>query len=104
MASSSLPPEEQPRVKQFDPLVLDRTVIAVPLLKAMKEDLQMIEAAKKLHPDVDPDKYNAAVEFNPAFPGGAAGARKIVIEMAASAAENAGSNSAVRLTSDAFQP
>ena len=89
MAPPSLPPEEQPRVKQFDPLVLDRTVIAVPLLKAMKEDLQLIEAAKKLHPDVDPDKYNAAIEFNPTFAGGASGARKRVIEMAASVAEKA---------------
>lgn len=67
--------------------MLDCTVVAVPLLKAMKEDLQLIKATKKLHPDVDPGKYNVAIKFNPTFPGGAAAGRKRVIEMAASAAE-----------------
>ena len=33
MPSSNLPPEEQPKVKPFDPVVLDRAVIAIPLLK-----------------------------------------------------------------------
>lgn len=36
MAASSKPPEEQPQVKQFDPLVLDRAVIAIPLLPAAR--------------------------------------------------------------------
>ena len=36
---SSIPPEEQRRVKTFDPLVLDRLVIALPLLQKMEEDL-----------------------------------------------------------------
>ena len=41
MPSSNLPPEEQPKVKPFDPVVLDRTVIAIPLLKEMQEDLEL---------------------------------------------------------------
>ena len=41
MPSFNLPPEEQREVKPFDPLVLDRTVIAVPLLKEMQEDLDL---------------------------------------------------------------
>jgi len=36
---SSIPPEEQARVKTFDPLVLDRSVIALPLLREMEADL-----------------------------------------------------------------
>ena len=73
-SSSSLPPEEQRRVKPFDPLVLDRTVIAVPLLKEMQEDLELIAAAEKANPTVAPDKFNAAIVFNSNFPGGIAGA------------------------------
>ena len=51
MPSSSLPPEEQRRVNPFDPLVLDRTVIAVPLLKEMKEDLDLIAEVEKANPE-----------------------------------------------------
>ena len=29
MPSSNLPPEEQPKLKPFDPVVLDRTVIEI---------------------------------------------------------------------------
>lgn len=97
MALSSLPPEEQLRVKQFDPLVLDRTVIAVPLLKDMQEDIELIEEAEKSHPEWRPDKYNAAVEFNRNFPDGAAAALKKVVEMATSAAEKASKTSEKRL-------
>ena len=103
MVSPTLRPKEQARVKQFDPLVLDRTVIAVPLLKEMQEDLQVIELAKKLHPRLRPEKYNAAVEFNRDFPGGVVAARTKVAEMATSAAEKAGKASEKRLT-DAPEP
>ena len=37
MPSSNRPPEEHARVKPFDPLVLDRTLIALPLLKEMQQ-------------------------------------------------------------------
>ena len=81
MPSSNLPPEEQPRVKPFDPLVLDRTVIAVPLLKEMQEDLDLIEKVKKAHPKVA-QEFNAAIEFNRNFRGGAKAARAKVLKMA----------------------
>ena len=97
MVSPTLRPEDQRRVKQFDPLVLDRTVIAVPLLKKMQEDLLLIETARKLHTRLRPEKYNAAVEFNPNFPGGVAAAHKEVAEMATSAAEKAGKAAEKRL-------
>lgn len=64
-------------------------MIAVPLLNLMQADLELIEEAKRSHPGIDPDIYNAAVQFNPEFPRGAAGARGTVLEMAASAAEKA---------------
>jgi serine protease AprX len=96
MASSHLPPEKQARVKPFDPLVLDRTVIAIPLLKEMKEDIDLIDEVKKKHPELI-KKFNAGIEFNTEFPGGAQGAREKVCEMAGVAAEEALKASAKRL-------
>ena len=75
MPPSSLPPEEQGKVKPFDPLVLDRTVIAVPLLKKMQEDFELIEVVKEFHPG-EVLEFNAAIELNPEFPEGATAARK----------------------------
>ena len=46
MSESALPPEERARVKQFNPVDLDRTIIAVPLLQEMKKDFERIELLK----------------------------------------------------------
>jgi serine protease AprX len=75
MPSSNRPPEEQPKVKPFDPLVLDRTVIAVPLLEEMKKDLELIAVVEKAHPKAA-QEFNSAIEFNKNFPGGAKAARE----------------------------
>jgi serine protease AprX len=83
MPSSNLPPEEQPKVKPFDPLVLDRTVIAVPLLKEMQEDLERTAKVEI------PQEFNAAIEFNKNFRGGAKAAREKVLTMAEDAAKDA---------------
>lgn len=96
MASSSLPPEEQAKVKPFDPLVLDRTVIAVPLLKEMKEDLDLIQEIRETHPELM-KQFNSAIQFNPEFPGGPEAALKKVQEMANAAKEQAVKSSAQRL-------
>src|SRR5437762_1976454 len=88
MPSSNLPPEEQPEVKPFDPLVLDRTVIAVPLLNEMKEDLSLIETVEKMYPEAA-QKFNAAIEFNKKFPGGVKAAREKVLTMAEDAKQAA---------------
>ena len=50
MPPSSLPPEEQRTVSPFDPLVLDRTIIAIPLLKQMEAELARIAAVEAHHP------------------------------------------------------
>jgi hypothetical protein len=88
MAASSKPPEEQSRVKPFDPLVLDRAVIAIPLLKAMQEDLERIDLVRKADPE-RLAKFNAAIEYNPKFPGGVAKAHQRVSEMVKTAVERA---------------
>jgi subtilisin family serine protease len=88
MAGSSLPPEDQARVKPFDPLVLDRTVIAIPLLREMEADLARISELEEADPTAL-GKYNAGIEYEPAFRGGLKAARKRVIEMADDAAKRA---------------
>jgi len=93
MPSSSLPPEEQREVKPFDPLVLDRTVIAVPLLKEMQEDLELTAKV------VIPQEFNAAIEFNENFSGGANAAREEALKMADRAKERARKASEKRLNS-----
>jgi subtilisin family serine protease len=88
MPASSRPPEEQASVKPFDPLVLDRTVIAVPLLKQMEEELEMIRAVKAAHPDATAS-FNAAIVYRSDFPGGEQAAWQRVRERATLAAERA---------------
>ena len=100
MPSSSLPPEEQRRVNPFDPLVLDRTVIAVPLLKEMKEDLDLIAEMEKAYPSAA-QEFNSGIEFNRKFAGGAKAARAQVIKMAEDAKQEALDASKKRLASAA---
>ncbi len=85
MPTSSLPPEEQPRVKPFDPLVLDKTVIAIPLLEQMREDFARIAEILKDHPDAS--GFNTAIQYNEAFPGGLDGAWQAVQRLATDAAK-----------------
>lgn len=88
MAASSEPPEEQPQVKPFDPLVLDRAVIAIPLLKAMQEDFERIDRVRKADPE-KLEQFNAAIEYNPKFRGGVAKANQRVRVMVKTAVERA---------------
>jgi serine protease AprX len=93
---SSVPPEEQRRVKTFDPVVLDRTVIALPLLKAMQEDLERIDFIIRNYPNAIKN-FNAAIEFNPEYPGGIAAASAALETMIKDAAERAVQASKSRL-------
>ena len=98
MPSSNLPPEEQPKVKPFDPLVLDRTVIAVPLLEQMQEDLKHVAEFEKRYPKVA-QQFNSVIEFNKNFRGGAKAAREEVLKMTEHAKEKAVGASTKRLES-----
>jgi len=100
MPSSNLPPEEQPAVRSFDPLVLDRTMIAIPLLKEMKEDLDLIETVEKTYPEAA-QKFNAAIGFNENFPRGVKAARERVLTMAEDAKQAALETSKKRLANTA---
>jgi subtilisin family serine protease len=85
---SSLPPEGQLEVKQFQPVDLDRTIIALPLLRDMKADLERIDQLLKIVPDAV-DKFNAAVEYNANYPGGVPAAYRKALELLATAADKA---------------
>jgi len=93
MPSSNIPPEEQREVKPFDPLVLDRTVIAVPLLKEMQEDLEFTAKVEI------PQDFNAVIEFNDNFSGGANAAREEALKMTDRAKDKARKASEKRLKS-----
>ncbi len=92
MSSSSLPPEKQNRVKQFDPLVLDRTVIAIPLLRDIEKDLENIRWVGEQFPGKI-EQFNSAIEYNPKFKSqersGIGGAYEEVLEMLGKASEKA---------------
>ena len=77
---SSQPPEDQRVVKQFQPVDLDRTIIALPLLRDMKADLARIDQLLKIVPDAI-DKFNAAIEYNANYPGGIPAAYQKAREM-----------------------
>jgi len=96
METPALPPERQSRVQSFDPVVLDRTVIAVPLLIEMTEDLDLIKKSEQDHPE-EAGKFNSAIVYNKEFPGGANGAWQKVDEMARDAAKKALETAAKRL-------
>jgi hypothetical protein len=74
----------QAQVKQFNPVDMDRTVIALPLMRAMQEDEARIALLKQAYPDA-PEHFNAAVEYNASFPGGSSAARDVVLEFLAQA-------------------
>ena len=88
MSESAQPPEERARVVQFNPLDLDRTVIAVPLLREMKEEVARIEQMAILSPTALAE-FNAAIEYASDFPGGVKAARALAQQFATSAAEAA---------------
>src|SRR5919112_1987931 len=88
MSESAQPPEERARVKQFNPLDLDRTVISVPLLREMKEEVARIEQMAILSPTALA-LYNAAIEYATDFPGGLRAARAEALRLAKGGADAA---------------
>lgn len=67
-------------MNQFDPQVLDRTVIAIPLLREMQEDLRLTGLLRKQFP-AEMRRFSTAIEWNRDFPGGAPAARKRIADI-----------------------
>jgi len=68
-------------LNQFDPQVLDRTVIAIPLLREMQEDLRLTSLLRKQFP-AEMRKFSSVIEWNRDFAGGPAATRKRIAELA----------------------
>lgn len=96
MPSSNRPPEEQTRVQSFDPLQLDRSVIAIPLLREMEKELLRIKVFQDEHP-FDPLEFNSVIEYEGAYPGTVEEIREVIVEMAQHAANSALAASKKRL-------
>ncbi|MBA2413589.1 MAG: S8 family peptidase [Burkholderiaceae bacterium] len=60
--------------RPFDPCILDRSVIAIPLLNAIEAEAEQIERAQQRWPDIA-EQFTGAMFYNPAFPGGLPAAR-----------------------------
>lgn len=69
-------PESDPKRKPFVPQNLDRTVIAIPLLEALKKEEE--ELAKD--PTRKPEPHKVIIDLNLEFPGGRDAARDWVIK------------------------
>ncbi|HEY5741447.1 MAG TPA: hypothetical protein VIS99_02805, partial [Terrimicrobiaceae bacterium] len=92
---TSTPPGESGPVKAFDPLVLDKTVIALPLLDEMRKEHNALVNAGLLRKDSQPapglipnlpQGFNTVVFLRTDYPGGEEAARKrvtILLEQAA---------------------
>lgn len=70
-------PESDPQHKPFTPEVLDRTVIAIPLLEAMNAE----EKARQQDPGLKPRTYYVIIDLHLEFPGGRDAARRRVREL-----------------------
>ncbi|HEU0014946.1 MAG TPA: S8 family peptidase [Longimicrobium sp.] len=67
-----------PRKSDFDPEVLDRTVIAVPLLRRMRDEDARRAAAPDAH---DPERYHVIIDLNLEFHGGREAAKQRIEDM-----------------------
>jgi serine protease AprX len=70
--------------RPFEPDILDRTVIAIPLLNAIQSEIQMIRWAEKKKPELF-EQFNCAVLYDPEFPGGVKAAYSVVSDLLAEA-------------------
>ncbi len=64
----------------FDPDKLDRSVIAIPLLREIQAEVEMIEEAKKRWPGIE-KRFTTAIFYDPKFPGGLPAAQKRTAEL-----------------------
>jgi serine protease AprX len=86
--ASDKPPEDTKNVKSFQPRVLDKTVIALPLLRNLEaEDKAREEAKGKKPPFII---YEVIIDVHIDFPGGRLKARDFVMELIEKAKNNAG--------------
>ena len=74
---------------RFSPDMLDRSVIAIPLLHQIESEVEQIEWVKKNRPEML-DRFNCAIIYRPEFAGGLGKAWKETQELLAEAAKKTG--------------
>jgi serine protease AprX len=75
-APSTELPQSDPKRKPFVPEDLDRTVIAIPLLKRFQDE----KIARDKDPSMAPELHKVIIDLNLEFPGGREEARTWVVE------------------------
>jgi len=81
--------------RPFEPDILDRTVIAIPLLNAIQSEIEMIRWAEKKKPELF-EQFNCALLYDPEFPRGVKAAYAAAKELLAEARK--------RVTREAIAP
>ena len=77
-------PTSRKSSRPFEPSLLDRTVIAIPLLNAIQSAIQIIQWAEKKKPELL-EQYNCALLYDPEFPGGMKSVHSAAMELFAEA-------------------
>jgi len=86
------PPISPRRPHGFDPKILARSVIAIPLLEQIELERRVIEEFKKKHPELLKD-HNAALYYREGFPGGPRAAFNRALALLEEAKKEAGADS-----------
>lgn len=92
-------PESDPRQKPFEPENLDRTVIAIPLLKILEKE--KLDRAANI--DLKPKAHKVIIDLNLSFPEGRGKARQWVIEAAKRVIEKTGVSKSQRVDEEKSQ-
>jgi len=90
-------PDNTPQVPRrrsngFDPKILARSVIAIPLLEQIETEQSVMEEFKKKHPELLKD-HNCALYYKDGFPGGPRAAFKQALKLLEEAKKEAGVDS-----------
>jgi len=90
-------PDNTPQVPRrrsngFDPKILARSVIAIPLLEQIETEQSVMEEFKKKHPELLKD-HNCALYYKEGFPGGPRAAFKQALKLLEEAKKEAGVDS-----------
>lgn len=92
-------PDSDPMKKPFEPENLDRTVIAIPLLKILEKERQDLSA----DPNLRPKAHKVIIDLNLSYPQGRKKAREWVIDAAKRVIKKTGLNKSQKIDEEKSQ-
>jgi len=92
-------PDSDPKQKPFEPENLDRTVIAIPLLKILEKEKQDLSA----DPNLRPKTHKVIIDLNLSYPEGRTKAREWVIAAAQQVVKKTGLNKGQKIDEEKSQ-